>query len=935
MEEANMIRAFALNSDFLTQVDPITVTVEDIRAIIMHTPNLKSPGVDLLRNEHLKQLIGKGIKPREGEETTFCELLASLINVLLSGDVPNEVLPLFRDIKLITLLKPNGDIRPIGMGNLYRKIGSKAARDRTNFDGFNATHFRNQKALVKGGIEHIIHEFQLHFEQHPDHDNYFIDATNAFNAARRRRCLLEAIKHYPAIVPFLRSMYLEDSNGFVWGMEDGIKCVLSQEGFHQGDVLGTWAFILTIQPMLNELDDALRVALGPDADSISLVRFFVDDGNISAPFEVMHVIVEFFLARGPEFGFHINKNKGAYLMGKCGSAILAEERLGQLQLLGLRSSIIKVHPEDQILLDPDSDLVELKRHFGAKVLGSFVGTPEYRREGVATYISELQRVAGELLQYPDLQGRWLLFSRCFVHKPVHIFRTVPPSIAKPLVDSFEIIKQNVLSSILDIQPEHFPSLTYATCNFSLANGGLGLHDSIETSHAAYISSITKFLQSHDGGRTGLREELLRAATDHPLHFFGHHPIRPHLADLPPESLSRVEADELQRSMHDYRENMKAWWVQERLLETSTLPPLAREFRKAILFCDIRRHTVDSSSSTSTPHHQNNNVTELQTLLFTLDAKDDSRAKGGTIQSWFCDHLSVRRMSLLEKLLPDNELAWWLSRRSSTSGLWLRDIPKYYNCTLTNDEFRTYLRFSLHLDGHRLCNTVIGSSCSCKFGAVIDSTCVHFVSGCNKDNLRSDIHDSVARECASMLRWMGFPIRVEDRNEFRSADPYDNHRPDITILESLGNTNVKRYLIDFAIASPLIGATKGVLKTGASRDVVLKEHHRILLVRRNGKLSKYKNRSALNGCGFQPFVYASTGTLDPDAVKFLKRLTIMAKDVLHLPPDIIFNYVLRQLSVALVRGVARAINSRIYGLLNSTNPSMHGPRRRVFPDSLGN
>jgi hypothetical protein len=83
--------------------------------------------------------------------------------------------------------------------------------------------------------------------------------------------------------------------------------------------------------------------------------------------------------------------------------------------------------------------------------------------------------------------------------------------------------------------------------------------------------------------------------------------------------------------------------------------------------------------------------------------------------------------------------------------------------------------------------------------------------------------------------------------------------------------------------------------------------------------------------FQPFVFASTGTLDPEAVKFTRRLCVIAKDTLLLPPDIILNYVLRQLSVALVRGVARAINSRIYGLLNSTTSS-RGPRRRAFPDS---
>lgn len=209
-----------------------------------------------------------------------------------------------------------------------------------------------------------------------------------------------------------------------------------------------------------------------------------------------------------------------------------------------------------------------------------------------------------------------------------------------------------------------------------------------------------------------------------------------------------------------------------------------------------------------------------------------------------------------------------------------------------------------------------------------------MSGCNQDNLRSDIHDNVYREFANMLRWLGYPIRIEDKHEFRSNDPDDNHRPDITILDSLGSSRVKRYLLDFAIASPIVGVTKGVLKTGASRETVKKNPHRILNMRRNAKLNKYKERAALNGCGVQPFVFTSTGTLDSEAVKFTKKLCDMAKDTLHLPPDIIYNYVIRQLSVALVRGVARAINARIYALINSSSASA-GPRSRAPPDSNGN
>lgn len=58
----------------------------------------------------------------------------------------------------------------------------------------------------------------------------------------------------------------------------------------------------------------------------------------------------------------------------------------------------------------------------------------------------------------------------------------------------------------------------------------------------------------------------------------------------------------------------------------------------------------------------------------------------------------------------------------------------------------------------------------------------------------------------------------------------------------------------------------------------------------------------------------------EAEKFTKILCMMAKDTLCLPPGIIYNHLIRQLLVALVRGVARVIDSRTYRLINTSSKS---------------
>lgn len=75
-------------------------------------------------------------------------------------------------------------------------------------------------------------------------------------------------------------------------------------------------------------------------------------------------------------------------------------------------------------------------------------------------------------------------------------------------------------------------------------------------------------------------------------------------------------------------------------------------------------------------------------------------------------------------------------------------------------------------------------------------------------------------------------------------------------------------------------------------------------------------------------------LDPEAEKFTERLYRMAKDTLHLLPEIIYNDVIQKLSVALVHGVARDINSKTCSLHNFSS-NYKGPRERPVPDFHGN
>ena len=150
-----------------------------------------------------------------------------------------------------------------------------------------------------------------------------------------------------------------------------------------------------------------------------LIKFFVDDGNISAPHPVLLKIIDFFLEEGSKYGYHISKKKGAFLLGKCASTREAELQRQDLREKGFARDIIKIHPDNIVGV---AERTQAERNYGAKMLGSFIGHPAYIRCKLREYIDQDLHVAAQRLKaYPDLQGRWILFSRCWVSQSVSYF----------------------------------------------------------------------------------------------------------------------------------------------------------------------------------------------------------------------------------------------------------------------------------------------------------------------------------------------------------------------------------------------------------------------------------------------------------------------------------------------------------------------------------
>jgi hypothetical protein len=429
------------------------------------------PGIDGLRYEHVHQLVGNTVEAQDYEYQLVSKL-GEILSIIASGAAPEEVYTFLRNNEVVAIPKANNDVRPIGMGCTYRKLASKylLMQMRT----FNEKHFQNlQFAMKKNGMEEIVHSIKFTMELNPTLHLYSIDACNAFNNGNRLTCLQQIAENFPKALPFLSNMYGFSSSGFFYGMEEGIQKISSEIGFHQGDVLANWCYIMSIQPLLVEIQDMLRVK---HPNEYHLIKFYVDDGYFVASFDAMQDIIQILDSENTvtKYGFIINKKKGGYLMGKCNSN---QESQRQRKILteqyGLDPGIIKINPVDIQCSSSENP----RSTYGTKVLGSFIGDDEYITSQLLQFVHELENIGNELVSYPDLQGRFLLFCHSFAKKHIYLLRTISPSLVKDFISNVERIHKRILSSINETTPDEVPEEFYEIATLPINEGGLGIHRS--------------------------------------------------------------------------------------------------------------------------------------------------------------------------------------------------------------------------------------------------------------------------------------------------------------------------------------------------------------------------------------------------------------------------------------------------------------------------
>jgi len=175
--------------------------------------------------------------------------------MVLAGQCPKDMSPIFFGGRLIALDKKSGGIRLIAIGFTLRRLVSKCA----NSVGVArlASYFRPRQLGVgtPGGCEAAIHSARRYLEtMPPEHVVVKLDFSNAFNSLHRQDMLLAVRDRLPELYAYCYSAYSQPSILYY-----GQFSLLSKEGPQQGDPIGPLLFSNTEQPLLESMGAELTL----------------------------------------------------------------------------------------------------------------------------------------------------------------------------------------------------------------------------------------------------------------------------------------------------------------------------------------------------------------------------------------------------------------------------------------------------------------------------------------------------------------------------------------------------------------------------------------------------------------------------------------------------------------------------------------------------
>jgi hypothetical protein len=432
-------------------VTPVTVTPDVVAQSLFSFKTGTAAGGSGLKVEHLKSVVNC---LRTDEKDLFMDRLTELINLLLHNKAPSSLGVYISAAPVIPLLKQENGIRPIAVGEVLRRLASKAALAmlRPKIKEFFLPH-QVGIGLSSGG-EALVHATQFLLETDGDDAGLSllgIDFSNAFNSASRRVIFEECRKHFPELLRWLQFCYGDQP--MLWFDRFEFR---SESGVQQGDPLGPFLFCLALNVLVSLIKE--------HCPNLKLNCWYLDDGILIGTHADLKMAVEIIEAFGPDLGL-----------------ILSE---GKSQLWWPTPN------EAEWLLYPTS--ISRTRGSGIKLLGSPVGDQVFAQSLLDKRIDKISVLLQKLNALNDPQVQFALVRSCVgFPKIAFSLRTCPPEFVKNQLRKFDNMMYTCLTQIIGTD---LPKKAWLQSSLPVSMGGAGIPFATSRALPSYVASVIQTME---------------------------------------------------------------------------------------------------------------------------------------------------------------------------------------------------------------------------------------------------------------------------------------------------------------------------------------------------------------------------------------------------------------------------------------------------------
>ena len=383
------------------------------------------------------------------ESDKLAQTVADLTKKLCTEPVPSNYLKEFLAGRLIPLDKDPGSIvpaiRPIGIGEVIRRVVAKAITRLLKFDIQMAAGSLQTCSGTESGIEAAIHGMKSVYEDENCEAVMLIDAKNAFNSLNRKVALNNIRELCPSLHCFLKNCYQDSANLYITDEKGQIGIVKGEEGSTQGDPAAMAMYAISIRPLMDDIARNQESML-PKAKQ----AWFADDGTAGGKLTQLKKLWDSLQQSGPKYGYFPNATK----------TVLVVKELFNLPAANAIFKDTGVH----VKMDGD-------RHLGA-VIGSENYRDLYVKRKITSWIEDVKQLAEIAKEEPQIA--YAAYTKGLSHRWSYIQRTIE-GISELFIPLEEAIRTVLLPAIFN---RPLTDIERDMIALPLRHGGLGIQNPV-------------------------------------------------------------------------------------------------------------------------------------------------------------------------------------------------------------------------------------------------------------------------------------------------------------------------------------------------------------------------------------------------------------------------------------------------------------------------